>query len=244
MLKCRHRKRRARTGAIRKPLPRHVGDDAVMRDLIMVTGFASQQGSGIMLLNRESAWELLTEYTKSDSLRKHALAVEILMSAYAKKLGEDAEVWGIVGLLHDFDYEMYPTMPDHPTKGAEILRSHGYPEEIIYAISSHVSELKLPRHNLLCKAIYACDELAGFLVASALVRPGKSIQGMEARSVRKKLKDKAFARAVNREDIYHGAGELGVDLDEHITFCIRAMEENAALLGLAGQERPPETNQA
>ncbi len=189
-----------------------------------------------MTLNRESSWELLAECTKSDSLKKHALAVETLMRAYAKKYGENVEVWGTVGLLHDFDYEMYPTMPDHPTKGAEILRTHGYPEEIIYAISSHVSELKLPRHNLLCKAIYACDELAGFLVASALVRPGKSILGMEAKSVRKKLKDKAFARAVNRDDIVHGAEELGVDLDEHITFCIQALEEQAARLGLDGSK--------
>lgn len=189
-----------------------------------------------MAVNRESSLELLTEYTKSDSLRKHALAVEALMRAYAKKYGEDAEVWGMVGLLHDFDYEMYPTMPDHPTKGAEILRERGYPEDIIYAISSHVSELKLLRHNLLCKAIYACDELAGFLIASALVRPGKSIIGMEAKSVRKKLKDKAFARSVNRDDIYRGAEELGVDLDEHITFCIRAMEESAAVLALDGKQ--------
>ncbi len=186
------------------------------------------------MMNRESAWELLTEFTKSDSLRKHALAVETLMRAYAKKYSEDPEIWGIVGLLHDFDYEMYPTMPDHPTKGAEILRGHGYPEDVIYAISSHVSELNLPRHNLLCKAIYACDELAGFLVASALVRPGKSILGMESKSVRKKLKDKAFARAVNRDDIVRGAEELGVDLDEHITFCIHAMEERASALGLGG----------
>lgn len=189
-----------------------------------------------MAVNRESSLELLTEYTKSDSLRKHALAVEALMRAYAKKYGEDAEVWGMVGLLHDFDYEMYPTMPDHPTKGAEILRERGYPEEIVYAISSHVSELKLLRHNLLCKAIYACDEVAGFLIASALVRPGKSIIGMEAKSVRKKLKDKAFARSVNRDDIYRGAEELGVDLDEHITFCIRAMEDSAAVLALDGKQ--------
>jgi len=187
-----------------------------------------------MDMNREMAWELLAEYTKSDSLRKHALAVEALMRAHAVKYGEDPEVWGIVGLLHDFDYEMYPTMPDHPTKGAEILRQRGYSEDLIYAISSHVGELNLPRHNLLCKAIYACDELAGFLIAGALVRPGKSILGMEARSVRKKLKDKAFARAVNRDDIYRGAEELGVDLDEHITFCIHALEEKAALLGLDG----------
>ncbi len=185
-------------------------------------------------MTREAAWELLTEYTKSESLRKHALAVEALMRAYAQKFGEDVETWGIVGLLHDFDYEMYPTMPDHPTKGAEMLRQRGYPEEIVYAISSHVSELNLPRDSRLCKAIYACDELAGFLTASALVRPGKSILGMEAKSVRKKLKDKAFARAVNRDDIYKGAEVLGVDLDEHITFCIHAMEANAAALGLDG----------
>jgi len=185
-------------------------------------------------LNRDAAWELLTEYTKSDSLRKHALAVEVLMRAYAARYGEDAEIWGIVGLLHDFDYERFPTMPDHPRKGAEILRQRGYPEDVIYAISSHVGELQLPRHNRLCRAIYACDELAGFLVASALVRPGKSILGMEAKSVRKKLKDKAFARAVCRDDIYRGAEELEVELDEHIAFCIHALEQQAALLGLAG----------
>jgi putative nucleotidyltransferase with HDIG domain len=185
-------------------------------------------------ITRESAWELLTEYTKSESLRKHALAVEILMRAYARKYGEDPEIWGIVGLLHDFDYEMYPTMPDHPNKGAEILRQHGYPEDIVYAISSHVDTLNLPRHNLLCKAIYACDELAGFVVASALVRPGKSIIGMEAKSVVKKLKDKAFARSVSRGDIYKGATELGVDLNAHIDFCIRAIEEHAGVLGLDG----------
>jgi putative nucleotidyltransferase with HDIG domain len=183
---------------------------------------------------RESAWELLTEYTKSESLRKHAQAVEVLMRAYALKYGEDPETWGIVGILHDFDYEMYPNIPDHPTKGAEILRQRGYPEDLIYAISSHVDALNLPRHNLICKAIFACDELAGFLVAAALVRPGKSILGMEAKSVRKKLKDKAFARSVNRDDIYKGVTELGVDLDEHITFCIHALEEKAALLGLDG----------
>ncbi len=186
------------------------------------------------MISRESAWELLTEYTKSESLRKHALAVEILMRAYAAKYGEDQEIWGIVGLLHDFDYEMYPEFPDHPTKGAEILRQKGYPEDIVYAVSSHVDAMNLARHNLLCRSIFACDELAGFLIASALVRPGKSIVGMETKSVRKKLKDKAFARSVNRDDIYKGASQLGVDLDEHITFCIRALEENAARLGLGG----------
>jgi putative nucleotidyltransferase with HDIG domain len=186
------------------------------------------------MTTRESAWELLTEYTKSESLRKHAQAVEVLMRAYALRYGEDPETWGIVGILHDFDYEMYPNIPDHPAKGAEILRQRGYPEDLIYAISSHVDALNLPRHNLICKAIFACDELAGFLVAAALVRPGKSILGMEAKSVRKKLKDKAFARSVNRDDIYKGVTELGVDLDEHITFCIHALEEKAALLGLDG----------
>jgi putative nucleotidyltransferase with HDIG domain len=191
-----------------------------------------------MQLNRETSWELLAEFTKSDSLRKHALAVEALMRGYAVKYGEDPEVWGTVGLLHDFDYEMYPTMPDHPSKGAEILRQRGYPEDIIYAISSHVSEMNLARHNRMCQTVYACDELAGFLVASALVRPGKSILGMEAKSVRKKLKDKAFARAVNRDDIYRGAEQLGVDLDEHITFCIHALEGKAALLGLDGVQAP------
>jgi len=187
------------------------------------------------MITRDAAWKLLEEYTKSESLRKHALAVEILMRAYAHKYGEDQEIWGIVGILHDFDYEQYPEIPDHPTKGAEILRSHGYPDDIIYAISSHVEAMNLPRHNLLCKAIFACDELAGFLIAAALVRPGKSILGLESKSVRKKLKDKAFARSVNRDDIYRGATELGVDLDHHIAFCINALEERAALLGLEGK---------
>ncbi len=186
------------------------------------------------MVTRESAWRLLTEYTRSESLRKHALTVETLMRAYARKYGEDEEIWGIVGLLHDFDYEMFPEFPDHPSKGAEILRQNGYPGDIVYAISSHVDVMNLPRHNLLCKAVFACDELAGFLVASALVRPGKSIVGMEAKSVRKKLKDKAFARSVHRDDIYRGASELGVDLDEHISFCIRALEEDATQLGLNG----------
>ncbi len=184
------------------------------------------------MVTRDSAWELLTEYTKSDSLRKHALAVEILMRAYAQKYGEDVETWGIVGLLHDFDYEIHPTLPDHPLKGAEILRQRGYPEELIHAICSHAGVEEFPRNNLMCRALFACDELAGFLTASALVRPGKAIAGMETKSVRKKLKDKAFARSVNRDDIYKGAAELGIDLDEHITFCIGALQEHAAVLGL------------
>jgi putative nucleotidyltransferase with HDIG domain len=186
------------------------------------------------VMTRGAAWELLAAHTKSDSLRKHALAVEALMRAYAVKYGEDPETWGIVGLLHDFDYEMHPEYPDHPNKGSEILRRRGCPEEIVLAIASHVDALNLPRGTMLRKAIFACDELAGFLVAAALVRPGKSILGLEAKSVRRKLKDKAFARAVNRDDIYKGAQELGVDLDEHIAFCIRALERCASTLGLDG----------
>lgn len=187
-----------------------------------------------MEMNRDDAWKLLTEYTKSESLRKHALAVETLMRAYAEKLGQDKEVWGIVGLLHDFDYEKYPQFPDHPTKGSAILRERGYPEEIVQAVASHVEVMNLPRNTPLRKAIFACDELAGFLIAAALVRPGKSIIGMETRSVKKKLKDKAFARAVNRDEIRRGAEELGVSLDEHIAFCIQALQEQASLLGLDG----------
>ncbi len=193
------------------------------------------------MITRDSAWELLRQYTRSESLRKHALAVEILMRAYAEKFSEDPELWSVVGVLHDFDYEMYPEFPDHPTRGSEILKGLGYPEEIIYAISSHVDAMKLPRQNTLCKTLFACDELAGFLVAAALVRPGKSIIGMETKSVRKKLKDKAFARAVNREDIYHGAEQLGVDLDEHIAFCIQALQRKAAILGLDGTSAPENT---
>ena len=186
------------------------------------------------MLDRESAWTLLQEFTKSESLRKHALAVEIVMRAYARKLGEDEEKWGVVGMLHDFDYEAYPEIPDHPMKGSAILRERGYPEEIIHAIASHVDQLGLVRETPLCRTLFACDELTGFLVAAALVRPGKSILGMEAKSVRKKLKDKAFARSVSRDDIYKGVTELAVDLDEHITFCIQALSDKASLLGLDG----------
>ena len=184
------------------------------------------------MLNRQVAFELLQQHTKSESLIKHALAVEACMRAYAQKLGEDIEKWGTVGLLHDFDYEMYPNPPDHPEKGAVILQALGYPEDIIYAIKAHAEWTNCPRQSAMDKALFACDELAGFITAVALVRPDKKIQGMEPRSVRKKMKDKAFARSVSREDIVNGAQELGVDLDEHITFCIRAMEEVAGSLGL------------
>jgi putative nucleotidyltransferase with HDIG domain len=184
------------------------------------------------MLNRDSAFELLQEYTKNESLIKHALSVEACLRAYAGKFGGDAERWGIVGLLHDFDYEMYPNPPDHAEKGALILEKKGYPEDVVYAIRSHAEWTQCPRQSLLDKTLFACDELAGFITAVALVRPDKKIQGMEARSVRKKMKDKAFARAVNREDILKGAQELGVDLDEHIDFCIRAMEKVSDPLGL------------
>ena len=183
-------------------------------------------------MDRDSAFELLQQHTRSDSLIKHMLAVEACMRAYAVKFGEDEAKWGIVGLLHDFDYEMYPNPPDHPEKGAVILRSHGYPDDVIYAIRSHAEYTGCPRNSSMDKTLFACDELAGFITAVTLVRPDKKILGLEPRSVRKKIKDKAFARSVNRDDIIRGAQELGVELDEHIAFCIRAMEGVAESLGL------------
>jgi putative nucleotidyltransferase with HDIG domain len=183
-------------------------------------------------LDRDSAFELLQQHTKSESLIKHMLAVEACMRAYAVKFGEDEAKWGIVGLLHDFDYEMYPNPPDHPEKGAAILKAHDYPDDLIYAIRSHAEYTGCPRKSLMDKTLFACDELAGFITAVTLVRPGKKVRGLEPRSVRKKLKDKAFARSVSRDDIANGAQELGVELDEHIAFCIRAMESTAESLKL------------
>ncbi len=185
-------------------------------------------------MDRESAWRLLCEYTRSESLRKHARAVEACMRAYARRFGEDEELWGIVGVLHDFDYEKYPTPEEHPFVGNKILEERGYPEHVRRAILSHAEYAGVPRRTPMEKALFACDELAGFLTAAALVKPGKSIAEVEAKSVRKKMKDKAFARSVSREDIVKGAQELGVDLDEHITFCIEAMKSIAGDLGLAG----------
>lgn len=182
-------------------------------------------------MNRQKALDLLFEYTKSDSLRKHALAVEAAMRSYAKKFGEDEETWGIVGLLHDFDYEMYPQVPDHPMKGSEILREQGFPEEIRRTILSHVPDMKIPRDSLMAKALFACDELSGFVVACALVRPNK-LEGLGASSVKKKLKDKAFARTVSREDILQGVQELGVPMEEHIEFVVAALSSIKAKLGL------------
>ncbi len=185
-------------------------------------------------MNREDAWGLLTEYTQSESLRRHALAVEACLRAYARKFGADESIWGIVGLLHDFDYEKYPNLQDHPLRGSEILAERGWPEEIRRAILSHADYTGVPRETLLQKALFACDELAGFVTATALVKPGKSLAEVDARSVRKKMKDKAFARNVNRDDIVKGAAELGVELDEHISFCIAAMIQVAGDLGLQG----------
>ena len=182
-------------------------------------------------MDREAAWQLLAEYTKSESLRKHALAVETCVRAYARKFGEDQDKWGTAGLLHDFDYEMYPNAPDHPLKGSEILEQKGYPEELRRAILGHASYTGVPRDTPLARTLFACDELAGFITACSLVRPDR-ILSLEARSVRKRMKDKAFARSVNREDIIQGAEEISVPLDEHIAFCIEAMKANADALGL------------
>ncbi|MFY9645907.1 MAG: HDIG domain-containing metalloprotein [Terriglobales bacterium] len=183
---------------------------------------------------RETAWCLLTEFTQSESLRKHALAVEACLRAYARKTGSDEELWGLVGLLHDFDYEKYPSAEDHPYKGCEILQERGYSEEVRRAILSHAEYSGVARVSPLEKTLFACDELSGFITACALVKPGKSLAEVEASSVRKKMKDKAFARSVHREDIIRGAAELGVDLEAHIAFCIEAMGTIAPVLGLDG----------
>jgi putative nucleotidyltransferase with HDIG domain len=182
-------------------------------------------------VNRQDALSLLFEYTKTDSLRKHALSVEAAMRAYARKFGQDEEVWGAAGLLHDFDYEMYPQFPDHPTKGSEILKEKGYPEDFRKAILGHVPQIGISRDTQMARTLFACDELCGFIYAVAVIRPTK-ISDLMASSVKKKMKDKAFARAVNREEIFSGAAELQVNLDEHIQVVIDAMKGAAAELGL------------
>ena len=193
-------------------------------------------------MDRQAAWDLLCEYTKNENLRKHALAVEACLRAYARKFGEEEEKWAVVGLIHDFDYELYPNAPNHPLKGSEILKEKGVSEEIRRAILGHADYTGVPRDTLLAKVLYACDELAGFITACALVRPDR-IATLEAKSVRKRMKDKAFARAVSRDDIIKGAEELGLPLDEHISFCIAAMRGIANELGLAAGESsaPPAT---
>jgi predicted hydrolase (HD superfamily) len=214
------------------------------------------------MIDRETAWCLLTEFTQSESLRKHALAVEACMRACARKFGGDHEqegheftravteasqlgasapegmseedLWGIVGLIHDFDYEKYPSLEDHPYKGNEILKERGWPEVIRRAVMSHAEYTGVTRDTPMEKALFACDELAGFITAVALIKPGKSLAEVDAKSVRKRMKDKAFARKVNRDDIINGAAALGVDLDEHIGFCIEALQGIADKLGLDG----------
>ena len=184
-------------------------------------------------MNRDVAWSILTEFTKGDSLRKHARAVEASMRAYAARFGEDPERWDIAGMLHDFDYEMHPRAPHHPLKGAEILTARGLSSDVVYAILAHADYAGMPRRSLLDRALYACDELTGFVHACALVRPGKVVAGLEPASVRKKLKDKAFARTVNRDDVYRGATELGVELDAHIAFVVDALTGVASEVRLA-----------
>ncbi|HJQ10368.1 MAG TPA: HD domain-containing protein [Gemmatimonadaceae bacterium] len=188
---------------------------------------------------REETLALMHEYTQSDSLRKHMLAVESAMRAYARKFGEDEERWGVTGLIHDFDYERFPNnahspTEEHPAEGVRILRGRGYPEDVLEAILGHAQYCNTPRVSPMAKTLFAVDELTGLITATALVRPTKSVHEVDARSVRKKMKDKAFARGVNRDDVIQGATELGVDLDEHISFVIAAMQARAEDLGLAG----------
>jgi putative nucleotidyltransferase with HDIG domain len=189
------------------------------------------------LPSRDDTLALMQEYTASESLRKHMLSVETAMRAYADKLGGDAERWGITGLIHDFDYEKFPNnahspTDEHPSEGVRILRSRGYPEDILEAILGHATYCGVPRVTPMAKALFAVDELTGLITATALVKPTKSVHDVEAKSVRKKMKDKAFARGVSREDVIQGAQELGVDLDEHIAFVIAAMQGNAEEIGL------------
>lgn len=185
-------------------------------------------------MDRDQALAILHEFTQSESLRRHALQVEACVAAYARKFGADETEWSATALLHDFDYEMHPDAPDHPMKGEPILEARGVSAEIRRAILSHANYSGVTRESLLERTLFACDELSGFISAVALVKPSKSVAEVDARSIRKKMKDKAFARSVNRDDIVNGAVELKLGLDEHIEFCIAAMRERAATLGLAG----------
>lgn len=188
--------------------------------------------SSAIMRDREYCHSILTEYTKSDSLLKHAYAVEACVKAYAEKFNQDVNYWSCVALLHDFDYEMFPSAEEHPYKGSEILKGKGFDDEFRNAIMSHADYTGIPRDTLLAKVLFACDELAGFITAVTYVRPSRSIDEVEVKSVIKKMKDKAFARAVSREDIHKGASELGIQLEEHIQFCIDAMKKNKEILGL------------
>jgi putative nucleotidyltransferase with HDIG domain len=198
-----------------------------------------------MLPSRDDALALMHEYTASESLRKHMLAVEAAMRAYAERQGEDVERWGLAGLIHDFDYERWPNdahspTEEHPSEGVRILRARGWPEDILEAILGHALYCNVPRMTPMAKTLFAVDELTGLITATALVRPSRSVHEVEARSVRKKMKDKAFARGVSRDDVVNGAADLGVDLDEHIAFVIGAMQRSADALGLAGTSSPQE----
>ena len=185
-------------------------------------------------LSRDAAWSLLTEWTKSESLRKHALAVEAAVRGYARKFGANEDEWGIVGLLHDFDYERYPTLDNHPFRGCEELQRRGYPEWVTRAILSHAQYSGVARESPLEKSLFACDEMAGFVTAASLVRPSKSVLDLEAASVIKRMKDKAFSKGVSRDDLRQGAEELGLPLDEHVTNVITFLRERADALGLRG----------
>lgn len=187
-----------------------------------------------MTKSREDGWDLVCEYIQSESLRKHCLSVETAMRAYAEKFGEDPEYWGLVGLIHDFDFEIHPSLDQHPQDGAPILRERGFPEEVIQDALSHADHLAMPRETRIRKTIFAVDELTGFISAVALVRPSKAVADVTPSSVRKKMKDKAFARAIDREAMLEGAELLGVDFDEHVTFVAQSMTRNAEVLGLAG----------
>jgi len=187
-----------------------------------------------MALSRDEAFALMTEYTQSESLRKHMLAVEAAVRGYARQFGEDEDDWGVVALLHDFDYERYPDPENHPFRGVEILKGRGYPEWVTRAILSHADYSGVPRESRLEKTLYACDEMSGFVTAAALVRPSKSVLDLEASSVIKRMKDKAFARAVSRDDLKRGAEELGLPLEQHVANVIAFMRERADALGLRG----------
>lgn len=183
-------------------------------------------------MTRDEAWSLLCEYTQSENLRRHALAVEACMRYYARLFGEDEELWGVVGLLHDFDYERYPSLEEHPFRGMEILRARGAPEVIIRAVGAHANHTGIPRESLLERAIFACDELSGFVIAVALVK-GRTLSAVSPESVRKRMKEKGFARGVNRDDLLQGAEELGIPFDEHVEHVVRALQGIADHLGLS-----------
>jgi predicted hydrolase (HD superfamily) len=195
-------------------------------------------------MTRAEAWQIVCEFVQNDGLRRHMLGVEACMVAYAERFHEDPEIWAIAGWLHDFDWEIHPNLEEHPLKGEPILATRGVSEEIRQAVLSHADFSGVPRTTPLRKALYACDELSGFLIACAYVKPGRSIFAVDVASVKRKLKDKAFARNVNRDDIRRGAEELGVPLDDHIAFCIEAMKARAAELGVAGTATPAGTDAA